>query len=106
MKLILCPKCSDVIKLTESYQTCECGKSAGNYIDDLNAEIFGKAIPIGVANESFIQALRNQPESGQGKTFTAFVIPKKCPTIKVHKKIKSEPKLLSFEGDEPDDSLK
>lgn len=81
MKLILCPKCSDLFRLTQKYKVCECGASAGNYVDDLNAITYGKAIPVGFANYSFIQAIRNQPNEGLGKEFTAFIIPKKCPTI-------------------------
>lgn len=81
MKLILCPHCSDLFRLTHTYKTCECGESAGNYVDDLYAVTYGKAIPVGFANSSFVEAIRKQPESGMGKEFTAFVIPKQCPTI-------------------------
>lgn len=85
MKLIFCPICNDVKKL-QSYPTyCECRKSYGRYINSLDAEIFGEAIPIGFSNPLFYNAIRNQPEVGLGKTFEAFVIPKNCDTIKVHK---------------------
>jgi len=87
MKLILCSKCRDLFRLTYTYRVCECGESAGNYVDEINAETYGKAISVGFANYSFIQAVNNQPEEGMGKEFTAFVIPKKCPTIVHHKKV-------------------
>lgn len=88
MKLIICPTCNDLFRLTQSYRSCECGESGGNYVDDLYAVTYGKAIPIGFINDSFIRAIKNQPESGMGKEFTAFVIPKKCPTITHNKKVK------------------
>jgi len=108
MKLILCPKCNDLFRLTHEFCKCECGASAGNYTDNLNAVTYGKAIPIGFLNHSFVQAVLNQPESGMGKEFTAFVIPKSCPTITHSKRMKHEKivTLLPFQGDEPDDSLK
>lgn len=82
MKLIVCPKCSYVFGLKQEPLFCLCGKSGGEYIDNLNAVIWGDAIPLGFANWSFIAALREQPESGMGKNFEAFVIPKVCPTVK------------------------
>lgn len=82
MKLIYCPHCEDIRKLALKLTTCECGRSYGRYDEDgLNAMYGGKAVPIGLANESFIVALANQPESGLGKRFVAFVIPKQCPTF-------------------------
>jgi len=85
MKLIFCPRCQDVKKLQSWMTYCECQESFGRYIDNLNAEIFGEAIPIGFANHLFYSAIRNQPEVGSGKVFEAFIIPKLCDTIKVHK---------------------
>jgi hypothetical protein len=84
MKLIFCPKCSDVVKLsTKGLRRCECGKASGQYEKDgLNATISGTAIPLGFANSSLTKALQNRPENGLGQTFEAFVIPKTCPTIK------------------------
>jgi hypothetical protein len=87
MKLIFCPECWDVVKLsTKSTRTCECGKASGRYIDNLNAEISGTAVAVGFNNFSFAFAVRGQPERGMGKNFEAFVIPKECPTIKNLKK--------------------
>jgi hypothetical protein len=85
LKLIYCPHCNDIVKLRgEAWRACYCGKSRGVYAeDDWHATISGAAIPVGVANFSFYEALRCQPEAGQGERFTAFVIPKSCPTIEV-----------------------
>ena len=82
MKLVYCPVCHDIRKLHFSSVVCLCGKSGGFYHEDgLNATITGKAIPLGFANSTFVGALAYRPEEGGGTEFTAFVIPKKCPTI-------------------------
>ena len=89
MKMIFCPSpnCNDVVLLRQGKRrTCECGQSWGEYTDDLNAVIGGKAIPLGFSNKSFVHAVKFQPEGGQGKTFEAFVIPKHCPTIQRERK--------------------
>ena len=88
MKLILCPKCSDVLRLfpAETMRTCYCGQSYGRYkADGLCAEIGGEAIPLGISNTSFIKAVQQRPESGSGAVFEAFVIPRQCSTIEVLK---------------------
>lgn len=81
MKLIFCPKCEDIVKCQKSGRTCQCGASGGRYIDNLNAVYWGEAIPLGLANSSFVTALRLQPENGLGSRFEAFVIPKTCLTF-------------------------
>lgn len=92
MKLIFCPECSDVVKLRlEKPRTCDCGKSWGWYDDNINATIGGKAIPIGFANNSFVDALRNRPKDGLGSEFVAFVIPHEAGSIK-KSKLKNCPK--------------
>lgn len=83
MKLIFCPNCQDVLKFDYKSRQCKCGRSGGKYLEDgLHAEIYGLTIPLGLANSTLVKALDNRPEDGMGKKFTAFVIPKECPTIK------------------------
>jgi len=83
MKLLLCPTCADVVKLGDKeWRSCKCGDSSGRYVDHINAEVRGKAIPIGFANSSLLTAIRNRPEDGSGSEFVAFIIPRKCSTIK------------------------
>lgn len=83
MKLIFCPHCHDIVKLIFNCQRdCKCERSGGWYVDDLNAVYVGDAIPLGFNNQTLVSAIRNQPESGMGKGFRAFVIPKKCDTFK------------------------
>jgi len=81
MKLICCSQCFDVVSLRKEPRVCSCGQSSGHYLDELNAEYAGAAVPLGFDNHSFIDALRNQPDSGWGRTFDAFVIPKECDTF-------------------------
>ncbi len=88
MKLFFCenPKCYDIVLLRQGKRrTCECGQSWGEYVDDLNAVIGGRAVPLGFDNRSFVAALKKRPEYGQGKTFEAFFIPKHCPTVEHEK---------------------
>ncbi len=82
VKLIFCTDCGDVVKLRQDEKRyCQCNGSWGECTDFLNAEIGGKAIPLGFDNNSFMKAILKQPESGNGKKFEAFVIPKDCDTI-------------------------
>ena len=89
MKLILCSKCGDIRKLRYKVNVkCNCGESAGQYIDKKNAELSGFAIPIAFINSTFNTALGlrniNSNKSGEsrGVPFTAFVIPDDSPYIK------------------------
>ena len=84
MKLLYCNSCRDIVKLHRTTTTCHCGESGGHYKQDgLNAIYYGPAIPLGFANSSFTEARDTQPEFGMGTTFTAFVIPKVCPTMEL-----------------------
>ncbi|KKL60011.1 hypothetical protein LCGC14_2209550 [marine sediment metagenome] len=85
MKLLLCKKCQDVFKLCIGINKyCECEESSGFYEDDgLNVIILGEyAVVIGFNNESLVEAVLNQPDSGLGEEFKAFIIPKQCGTVK------------------------
>jgi hypothetical protein len=87
MKLIYCPKCHDVRKLSHKVTFCMCGASRGWYDDDgLHATVQGEAIPLGFDNLTLRSALAMKSEGGwgkdgQGEVFEAFVIPKDCPTV-------------------------
>ena len=81
MKLIFCPDCKTIISLGLAKRFCYCSKNWGYYKDTLVAVISKGAIPLGIANSSLKAALRNRPQSGEGKEFTAFVIPIECDTI-------------------------
>ena len=84
MKLLYCNNCQDVFRLYKTTKTCHCGATGGHYkVDGLNAIYYGPAVPLGFTNTSFVAAIRNQPEWGKGELFTAFAIPKVCPTMEL-----------------------
>jgi hypothetical protein len=56
-----------------------CHASGGQYLDGSNAEISGKAVPIGIDNRSFTKALKGQMDRGR---FVSFVIDEPCETVK------------------------
>ena len=82
MKPIFCKECGDVVRLVKDLRTCQCGKSQGRYVDDLNAVIGGPCVPLGISNTSLTDAILARPYEGLGKEFTAFVIPIECETVK------------------------
>jgi len=92
MKLLCCAKCSEVFNLSFNYKECQGGHGGGQYLDNLNAKVWGDPTNIfvlGFANSSFTGALRDQIQQGdrkdlffyagsmtpKGREFTAFVIP-------------------------------
>jgi hypothetical protein len=81
VKLLYCTKCGGIFSICMVEKTCRCGESSGAYTDFLNAWYKGPCIPLGIANDSFTEAVRNQPNMGSGEEFLAFVIPKNCPTF-------------------------
>jgi len=82
MKLLICRVCADIFRLRSEERTCSCGATKGMYLNICEAEYSGPAIPLGFANGSLVDAIRNQPEGpGWGADFKAFVIPKNCATF-------------------------
>lgn len=59
MKLLLCPNCSDIIKLTYKKKSCECGYVKGYYEDRIHAVTNGKGYCIAIGNGSIENAIRN-----------------------------------------------
>ena len=67
MKLLLCLKCNDIFSLDLKMKKCSCGKTKGQYIDNLNAIYEGdSAMPIGISNPSLKEAILNQPDRRYG----------------------------------------
>ena len=83
MKLIYCKVCRDILAIRLRPRVCQCRQSGCQYVDSINAEIWGEAVPLGFLNDSFIEALKGRPERGLGKRFTAFVIPEECDTVTI-----------------------
>lgn len=98
MKLFFCPSCSDVQKLlVGTIRTCSCGKSSGKYIDQINSEYYGDAVPLGFSNSSLIAALEERERAildGKeakmplGIEFTAFTMPSGAPSVKMKDGVK------------------
>jgi hypothetical protein len=83
MKLIFCPHCEDIRKLSTKKVFCKCKASSGYYKKDgLHAVIGGAAIPLGISNISFIKALQ-EPKSDcfYGPRFEAWIIPDCSDTV-------------------------
>lgn len=57
MKLILCEKCWDVVKLSMKPRTCECGQVAGKYLDNVTAVVTENAISLALGNGSLERAI-------------------------------------------------
>jgi len=56
MKLVYCPTCKDLFKLTHEWQTCKCGKSSGRLLKDgLTARINQYAVPVGIAESTLVR---------------------------------------------------
>lgn len=90
MKLLLCPSCSSIFNLRINViQSCFCGKSSGEYVDNINATYYGKAIPLGFDNNSFMAALRGGIKNRNiSPEFTAFFISETAETVKLERKDK------------------
>jgi len=87
MKLLFCPKCSDVFKLQKEMRSCVCGESKGKYLKDGIKATVLSGIPIGIDNGSFVRALGSRPKTGMGERFEAFVIPEVCLSINKEKEL-------------------
>lgn len=62
MKLLLCPRCWDVFKLSETLRSCACGRVKGKYINDRDAVSNGEGIDIAIGNGSLQAAIENMKE--------------------------------------------
>jgi hypothetical protein len=57
MKLLFCPNCSDVFKLSGEIRSCKCGMCRGKYHDDYHrAVVNGKGMSIGIDNQTMHMA--------------------------------------------------
>lgn len=82
MRLLLCTRCNDVVRLTSSPRSCLCKATRGMYKDDVHAVYSGKcAIPLGFDDSSFSNAAQNWLE-WRDQEFKAFVVERDCPTFR------------------------
>lgn len=92
MKLLICLKCGDIFSLSHKEKSCGCGRTKGQYIDELNAEISGPCKGIGFANQSFrfaytVQKVEDaqegrKPDCCRGVEFDAFFIPEVATSVR------------------------
>lgn len=84
MKLLLCLACEDIVRLFSEFRTCRCGKTGGRYTNDVNADVWGPCIPVGIDNRTFRDAIIHRTAVGEGVDgtgFTAFIFPLHTPHI-------------------------
>jgi hypothetical protein len=88
MKLLLCTHCQDIFKITtEEKKFCMCkrcwGQTIGNYKLSTKVRVSDNqhTVVLGVSNTELRMAVIDQPATGMGKKFLAFVIPKHCNTV-------------------------
>lgn len=98
MKLLMCIRCNETFNLSHDYKECRSGHGGGQYINDVDAKVWGDpklVFVLGFANSSLISAIRNQLQDGdlpanfgyggkivsKGRDFTAFIIPDSAPSI-------------------------
>jgi hypothetical protein len=82
MKLLLCVKCDDVIKLAVGeWRQCECGAARGQYLEDGdNVEVSPGCVVLGINNTSLSDATRRRNDRSLSASFpavefAAFVFP-------------------------------
>ncbi len=57
MKLLLCPKCSDIFKLDCEKRSCKCGEVTGQYLNKIDAITNGKGISLAIGSGSIANAI-------------------------------------------------
>lgn len=99
MKLLMCVECWQVFSLTQEYVECSGGHAGGQYLDRVNAAVWGprdRVFVIGFDTGSFALALRAQAQQGdstahmhhaggltpRGRDFSAFVIPDAAASVR------------------------
>ena len=86
MKLMMCIKCQDVIKIaTREMRSCICTQSSSRVLENgIDVETCGPCRVIGLHNMELADALiLADRDDGMGRYFTAFVIARENP--KIHK---------------------
>ena len=58
MKLLFCPECYDMFVLrVNDLRRCDCGKVAGQYINNTYAEVNGEGVSIAIGNGALLNAM-------------------------------------------------
>lgn len=72
MKLLFCPACGDVFKLSMQVRSCECGRVSGHYEDYQHAVTNGAGYSLAIGNGSLASAmcaLAHAPENSDRRYF-------------------------------------
>jgi len=83
MKLFYCPLCGDIVRMQLEERTCKCGESKGKYTDNINSVVSEGAIPMGIDNNTLIEASRRWQACGYPYKIDAWFIDKECKTVKI-----------------------
>jgi hypothetical protein len=96
MKLILCKQCNDIVRLFSEIRTCRCKKSAGVYLNDLDAVYSGEfCIPLGIDNTSMTKAIHRRDSVLYDNLIHAFVVHDYSETFKRVQNVKTAKKQKS-----------
>ena len=66
MKLLFCPDCWDLFKLTLKLRSCACGKVKGKYLNVKEAVSNGQGVSLGLDNLRLVQGIRKLATIEQG----------------------------------------
>jgi|GEM_PF-6287036 hypothetical protein len=81
MILIFCPECDDIVSLTDrEMRYCKCKKSGGMYVNEVRAEIEGKAVPLEV-DIDHIKIECKRIKKSAPFSFWAFIPPDDSPFV-------------------------
>ena len=79
MKLLFCPQCQDIVKMTYEWRACKCEACRGRYLaDGLWAEVEGApAMVMGISNDSLACAVMDYVDSDftTNPRVEAFMVP-------------------------------
>ena len=76
MKLMVCRRCDDVVKLRDYERKCECGKARGQYDAQGRGVIRGPGMAIAFSNFDYPAAQAARHKTKRGAQFTAWFIEK------------------------------
>ena len=88
MKLLFCPECSDVIKLSYKKRFCFCKKSYGYIKDEITgvcdvAYINSVGMPLAIDNNDLVRAFNSRKTEDSAWVIKAWVLPMSMQVCKV-----------------------
>ena len=100
MKLIICKQCDDIVRLIHTnWRKCECGKSGGQYNEDLqSATVGGNCEVIGIKNDWVAAGKQKRREAGLNHIIQGEYLG----DVQIHRIISPEGPRLNIEINEVD----